>query len=77
VSFAPIPGVQTSTGGTLLNSTTYPQIFLAGFQQQGTLATASVTEIYFTPNVGTLDWDIVMSAENSSGNSYTINYYYK
>jgi hypothetical protein len=73
--FVATTGVQTITQPTGLSTTIYPQIFLTGFQQVGSVATASVTEIYFINNGGV--WDVVMSAENTSGNSYTINYYYK
>jgi hypothetical protein len=75
INFSAVAGVQTNSVSTVLSATTYPQIFLAGFQQVGPVSNASVTELYFSNVAGT--WNVVMSAENPSGKSYTINYYYK
>jgi hypothetical protein len=75
MTFVVTGGVQTIQQSTGLLVSSFPQIFLAGFQQNGVISTASVTEVYFVNNAGT--WDAVMSAENTTGNSYTIYFYYK
>jgi hypothetical protein len=75
LTFSNVSGVQTVSNDTTLIPSTYPNIFLGGFQQTPPGGnSASVSEIYFTSYSGT--WWGVMSAENPSGVGYTLNYYY-
>jgi hypothetical protein len=75
MDFPAISGIQTLSTDTAINATTYPYIFLSGFQQSGPPAVAAVAELYFS-NAG--NWYVYMSAD-TFGNAitYNINYAYR